>query len=117
MREVKVRGWDGMKMYYFDVALYMAFNEEAQDDMCPSSASQNLMLHTGLDDENGKDIYVGDIVLDRNEPATGMVELSYGSFIVNWHGPDIDDLRDYHEFLEVIGNIYENPELMEEASL
>lgn len=113
MREIKFRGWDGLKMYYFDLVIYMTFNEEAQEDLCPILAIQNLMLHTGLSDKNGKEIYDGDIVLDQSEPATGTIELSYGSFIVNWHGPDIDDLRDYHESLVIIGNIYENPELTE----
>ncbi|OAJ75303.1 hypothetical protein AYJ08_05195 [Brevibacillus sp. SKDU10] len=80
-----------------------------------STNGAKLRQYTGLYDKNGKEIYEGDIVLSRSEPATGTVEFSYGSIIVDWHGPDIDDLRDYHEFLEVIGNIYENPELLEKA--
>ncbi|AUM66340.1 hypothetical protein C0R09_18455 [Brevibacillus laterosporus] len=85
-------------------------------NICDTATSYFLLRqYTGLHDKNGKEIYEGDIVLGRSEPATGTVEFSRGSIIVDWHGPDIDDLRDYNEFLEVIGNIYENPELTEES--
>ncbi|WP_197261650.1 YopX family protein [Brevibacillus laterosporus] len=125
MREVKVRGWDGMKMYYFDVALYMAFNEEAQEDMCPFSAILSLTLYTGLNDKNGKEIYVGDIVEVSEHPfdphikmnGKGFVryneymELCVGSWLLHRLLP----------YCQVIGNIYEhshllNPELTEEVS-
>lgn len=83
-----------------------------------------LMQSTGLVDKNGKEIFEGDIVqfedcyteTDFLYVNTGIVEWSQGSFtITNRDSVEMGDLLD-GEFLDVtiIGNIYENPELLEE---
>jgi len=73
-----------------------------------------LMQYTGLKDKNGKEVYEGDIVkyswLPKDHPQheTGVVV--------------VEDIRNIPSILtkgwtfeiEVIGNIYENPELLEE---
>ncbi|MGG0793112.1 YopX family protein [Brevibacillus laterosporus] len=122
MREIKVRGWDGMKMYYFDLVIYMTFNEEAQEDLCPFLAIQNLMLHTGLSDKNGKEIYEGDVVRvlierysDPKKPIIGTVIRDRCFWFVRDLNGINHDIWPLDQF-EVIGNIYENPELTEEAS-
>lgn len=78
-----------------------------------------LMQYTGLKDKNGREIYEGDIVLyDRNIHK----DIDTAKFKVVWakdryvlqeikHKYYIDDVT--WELVEVIGNIYENPELME----
>ncbi|XOS93835.1 YopX family protein [Brevibacillus laterosporus] len=111
MREIKFRAWDKEDKYMLDWVLIKLDVEYSINQLLEMNRFE-MMQFTGLHDKNGMEIYEGDIVLGRSEPATGTVEFSYGSIIVDWHGPDIDDLRDYHEFLEVIGNIYENPELL-----
>lgn len=81
--------------------------------------NQDLMQFTGLKDKNGKEIYEGDIVkfIDTEfggeaflaTNAEGIVSYKDGCFGI--------DIKDYHLLLplrkiEVIGNIYENPELL-----
>lgn len=71
-----------------------------------------LMQHTGLHDKNGKEIYEGDIL--RRPDGTG-------THLMEWkeHCDENGDVMAYgfEEWdtnnMEVIGNIYENPELIQ----
>lgn len=83
-----------------------------------------LMQSTGLKDNNGKEIFEGDIVQfeDCYEVSdflyinTGIIEWCQGGFhVTNRDSVSMEDLLD-GDLLEVtiIGNIYENPELLEE---
>lgn len=85
-----------------------------------------LMQSTGLYDENGKEIFEGDIVqfedyyIESDLPYInrGIVEWSQGQFtITNRASVEMEDLLD-GEFLDltIIGNIYENPELLQEQN-
>lgn len=81
-----------------------------------------LMQYTGLKDKNNKEIYEGDIVLIKlDETSTWhktVVGFKKGAFIA-----DLIDKEDYvyifhHGFtgddFEIIGNVYENKNLLEE---
>lgn len=72
-----------------------------------------LMQSTGVIDKNGKEIFNGDIVLIYGEKIS-KVFYSQGSFCVDI----LNGGTPLHGFsskqLEVIGNVYENPELLEE---
>lgn len=67
------------------------------------------MQYTGLKDKNGKEIYEGDITTDGDMicrveydvPVFTLKSISNGN-----------DYNPFYENLEVIGNIYENPELL-----
>ena len=78
-----------------------------------------LMQSTGLKDKNGKEIFEGDVVDYKGRKAIIKWHGSYASFIYRF----VDELNKrsaewyplYLAYLkcEVIGNIYENPELLE----
>ncbi|RVU61195.1 hypothetical protein BM74_27355 [Bacillus thuringiensis] len=72
------------------------------------SSRIDLMQYTGLKDKNGKEIYEADIVIDTNGDS-GQVVFSNGMFVRRVNGEWGQNLQSYHE---VIGNIYENPELL-----
>ena len=70
---------------------------------------------TGLTDQNGTKIFEGDIVdiLTENEEI-GVVEWDDGGFIVSADGFCVDFHTNINGTdLEVIGNIHDNPELLE----
>lgn len=66
--------------------------------------------YTGLKDKNGVEIYEGDIVQQFNVKANGIIEYKYGQFGIKC----LNMFWNIHPTkLEVIGNIYDNPELLE----
>jgi hypothetical protein len=82
---------------------------------CPDEIE--LMQTTGLKDKNGKEIFEGDILTSQNYPVKGVVEFrtDLGLWVHYLKG------YNYFEYLgnvagskEIIGNIYENPDLLED---
>lgn len=67
-----------------------------------------LMQFTGLTDRNGKEIWEGDI-LASSHTANQVVEYEHDRFILK---PDNYDLWKVCEYWEVIGSLYEHPELL-----
>ena len=123
MREIKFRTWDKeIKEMLSDVSLwnddftsYLNEHIEYLQDKC------ELMQYTGLKDKNGIEIYEGDIVkigIDfgyGTQPLVGEVLFDKCSFV--YRHKSQGDLSlfgiDSNDWCEVIGNIYENPELLE----
>ena len=70
-----------------------------------------LMQYTGLKDKNKKEIYEGDILWDEHNEEYCEVIFECGKFVCNFETNSID-LSDISDELIVIGNIYENKELI-----
>ena len=139
MREFKFRVWDN-EMQSFndnrDINLYTDFPDNITHICYFVNASAmsgiNIQQFTGLRDKNKKEIYEGDIVkIDINmgistKIVRGEVKFIYGKFIFDnfkkskkiiidrtAHRYDSFDIGDFGETsIEVIGNIYENKELL-----
>lgn len=82
-----------------------------------------LMQSTGLKDKNGKEIFEGDIVRNgtdvadiKRHPTLGFYTVVNGKEGFFGDGMSIDDFEEdaeeFSEIIEIVGNIYENPELL-----
>ena len=78
-------------------------------------AELELVQYTGLKDKNGIEIYEGDILF---HPLQGKrkVFYPYSETVASYGLRNVDNgmgstLQDAHRVWEIIGNIYENPEL------
>lgn len=75
---------------------------------------------TGLCDKNGKKIFEGDIVLGLflfDISINAIVRFRDGAFGLEWHRGEIIEFNAFTSLCnityEIIGNIYDNPELLE----
>ena len=74
----------------------------------------HLMQSTGLFDKNGKEIFEGDIVsIDTDEFGLLVVKYETGIYWLTEDEQCVEHLSDYYKYVSVIGNVYENPELLE----
>lgn len=122
MRELKFRVWDtfAKKMTYPEGVIFT--NGKGRGvisegvitfSYCLNADGRDIfMQYTGLCDKNGKEIYEGDIVR-TNDKKTWEIIFHGARFYANGLciGQGARRLIDCP--FEVIGNIYENPELME----
>jgi uncharacterized phage protein (TIGR01671 family) len=115
-REIKFRA------LYDSIWYYQTLDEMLMTTLAAFRLGKYKTQFTGLKDKNGKEIYEGDIILFKDysqsveKPPTFITSIFWwdefaGFSVKNTHGElnfmTCDDM-------EVIGNIYENPELNKE---
>ncbi|RRD39292.1 hypothetical protein EII29_07750 [Leptotrichia sp. OH3620_COT-345] len=135
MREIKFKIWDKQGNKFLEsyddgyVKIEYVLNtkgelfewiesSEGGGDFMNELEQKNFIItqYTGVKDKRGKEIYEGDIVIlnDSEEEYKCVVKYKYGSYILE-NRYFTEQLSNCEErFLEVIGNIYENRELLEE---
>ncbi len=136
MREIKFRAWDkeDKEMMCLGEALKRDWVSCDEQDYYLRSEYPDevvLMQFTGLKDKNGVEIYEGDKLsftvfdpFDNDTQYTGYVVYTGSRFQI-WNKPDdeyygsdggfeLDLVVNQDDEIEIIGNIYENPELLGE---
>ena len=123
MRQIKFRVWNGQQMEYDIMAgLLGAFYVQGIDENDSASMSPfntkyfddtPLMQFAGLLDKKEKEIYEGDII--RKGRNKFIIEFRDGGFeMVGIGFVCVARFCSAYRDIEVIGNIYENPELLED---
>jgi uncharacterized phage protein (TIGR01671 family) len=116
MREIKFRAWDGKRMTTSGIM----FNCSTGFLETPIGAQMKLMQYTGLTDKNGVEIFEGDILggFGKGHPCKEYVsnvifnqEKGQWYLEKSWIGGQ-RFLSKWNDKMKVIGNIYENPELL-----
>lgn len=139
MREIKFRAYDKHTEIMLPVVDVIKFTKSESINIMrdgaygvgvtiPYQPHIELMQFTGLHDKNGKEIYESDIVeIDKDVAKTfdiyskGIINYLNGGFIVTKNDGSYETIRSALLILgdlnnifrgKVIGNIYENPDLL-----
>jgi len=135
MREIKFRAWDTdeLEMLFSDPLddyerSYSWFYGLEDRDV---NGSVILMQFTGLHDKNGNEIYEGDILRtdevgeDKQDLIVRFGDGEYDGGYYKYVGFYLDSAKKdgyaegfneaFDKDIEVVGNVYENPELLEKA--
>ena len=142
MRDIKFRGKTGttegkkwvygylykIKSFFSEDYQYFIKNEHLQET---SVDQETIGQYTGLKDENGKEIYEGDIIEFSYDMfvgnfdtfvAKGKVVFEEGAFYVEVFENERTTKDEAYllysinlDTIEVVGNIYHNPELLEKG--
>jgi len=129
-REIKFRAWDKkLNIMWEAISLTKLLRYLFLQQMPNATAYTEIKNHfeeviwlesTGLKDKNEKEIFEGDIVradyTDRIKSFEGqssifVLEIKYDDFMGGYK-PFVDEPFLQSKRMEIIGNIYENPELL-----
>lgn len=130
MRQIKFRVWDE-KLSLMGIPKAINFHPDGRlhsidvyygptKGVVPGVLVSRLVIeqYVGLTDENGQEVYEGDI-LDKHGEVESELWPNCGCCSDVW-GWELSTKRDkdgeYRSYYKVIGNIHENPELLERKS-
>lgn len=110
MRDIKFREYDPIRKKYIS---WEELLKDHDSHISMFTGNHNFEQYTGIKDKNGKEIYEGDVLHKGYQNDLFVVYFLDGCFVALRE----NDIEDYEllclsDFLK-IGNIYENPELLE----
>lgn len=131
MREIKFRAWDKENNKWANMNLdvwgewqgagMVQIYKEGEPDIFEHVSDDRYIWqqYTGLKDKNKKPIFEGDIVkydihgwgISQHQKGIGRIVYCGSQFRMNIGGNELDCWRSVEDF-EVIGNVWENPELL-----
>lgn len=132
IRDIKFRAWDKKnqimnnveEMIFYKIGDSVSHINPDDNKFKNSIENFELMQYTGLKDKNGKEIYEGDLLMWKGDDGV-YFEVFYhqhfARFACNSHyqpgrcGGYIPEV--FHAEMEVIGNIHENPELIDASEV
>lgn len=127
LREIEFRAWDKEeKRYWFDCqnvydssnapcccsafGHFLSVKMQDEDYFDTEENRFNVEQYTGLRDKNGKKIFEGDKVRTWNGNK-GFISYNNGSWCIGKKQREIETYE--YKNIEILGNIHENPELLE----
>lgn len=120
-REIKFRAWDKVNKKMFKVraidlvtgAICSSLSMDLENDDWKLPDSCILLQYSGQKDVNRKDICIADLIITHSG-SMGVIKFEDGKFIIDFgsHCNDltVESIRILQ--LKVIGNIFDNPELL-----
>ncbi len=109
--------FEGSYALSFVVDAYDGFWAHEQYDKATKEYCKNapIMQYIGIKDKNQKEIYEGDIVnggMYNGSYKLGIIVFNNGKFYAEPIGKFSEGISEEWNWFEVVGNIYENPELL-----
>ena len=131
MKAQKFKAWDGQQKRWlleFDFAIsgdgevYLYTRSISEDGFFHLAADLGIVEYTGKTDKEGNEIYAGDILKCEDK----LYPLLLGVYLVEWSDEEcgfICERQEPYTYLlpgvwckcEIVGNIFENPELLKET--